>query len=101
MSESTSPLLLPVVLSGGSGTRLWPLSRESYPKQFHALVGDRTMLQETALRLAGLPGIPQAAAPMLVCNTEHRFMAAEQMRAVGINHPAIVLEPRAAIPHPR
>ena len=88
-----NPTLLPVILSGGSGTRLWPLSRESYPKQFHALLGERTMLQDTALRLAGLQGVPLAPAPMVVCNTEHRFMAAEQLREVGLAQPTIVLEP--------
>lgn len=85
--------LVPVVLCGGSGTRLWPLSRETYPKQFLALTGALTMLQETATRLRGLPGVPQAAAPMVVCNAEHRFMAAEQLRAVGLHNPTIVLEP--------
>ncbi|WP_342131806.1 mannose-1-phosphate guanylyltransferase/mannose-6-phosphate isomerase [Hydrogenophaga sp. OTU3427] len=93
MSQRQAPLLLPVILSGGSGTRLWPLSRESYPKQFHALVGERTMLQDTALRLAGLPDIEQAPGPMVVCNSEHRFMAAEQLRAMGVARPEIVLEP--------
>lgn len=87
-----SPTLLPVILSGGSGTRLWPLSREHHPKQFHALLGEHTMLQDTALRLAGLTGVPQAAAPMVVCNAEHRFMAAEQLRTVGLQ-PTILLEP--------
>lgn len=93
MKEPSNPLLLPVILSGGSGTRLWPLSRESYPKQFHALVGKHTMLQDTALRLRDLQGVPQAQAPMIICNGEHRFMAAEQLRAVGIESPTIVLEP--------
>ena len=67
MTELLNPLL-PVVLCGGSGTRLWPLSRETYPKQFLALTGARTMLQETALRLQGLARIPVATAPVLVSN---------------------------------
>ena len=92
MSRTAIPLL-PVILSGGSGTRLWPLSREIYPKQFHSLVGDRTLLQETVLRLEGLSGVPVSANPMVVCNSEHRFMAAEQMRAVGAKQPTVVLEP--------
>jgi mannose-1-phosphate guanylyltransferase/mannose-6-phosphate isomerase len=82
--------LVPVILSGGSGTRLWPLSREGYPKQFLPLVGERTMVQETALRVAGLP---QLAKPVVVCNEEHRFMMAEQLRQVGVTPQAIVLEP--------
>ena len=80
--------LTPVILAGGSGTRLWPLSREHYPKQFLAIAGERSLLQETALRLTGLTGSPTSnpctvAAPYLVCNEEHRFLVAEQIRAVG------------------
>lgn len=82
--------IYPVILSGGSGTRLWPLSREHYPKQLLALVGDHTMLQQTAMRLDGMPGV---AAPVLVCNEEHRFLVAEQLRAIGKTPAAIILEP--------
>lgn len=91
MSE---PSFTPVVLSGGSGTRLWPLSRTQYPKQFLALEGGgRTLLQETLLRLDGaLPGVARAA-PLLVCNEEHRFLAAQQLREIGCDQPRIVLEP--------
>ena len=92
MTEPSNPLL-PVVLCGGSGTRLWPLSRETYPKQFLALTGARTMLQETALRLQGLSQIPVAKAPILVCNTEHRFLAASQLMDAGISDARVVLEP--------
>jgi mannose-1-phosphate guanylyltransferase len=70
-------MLTPLILSGGSGTRLWPLSREMYPKQLLPLIGKRTMLQETAARVSGLPDL---AAPIVVCNESHRFMVAEQMR---------------------
>jgi mannose-1-phosphate guanylyltransferase / mannose-6-phosphate isomerase len=82
--------LQPVLLSGGSGTRLWPLSREAYPKQFLALAGERTMLQDTWLRVAPLA---EGTAPIVVANEEHRFLAAEQLRQVGMEHAAIVLEP--------
>jgi mannose-1-phosphate guanylyltransferase/mannose-6-phosphate isomerase len=82
-------MLTPVILSGGAGTRLWPLSRELYPKQLLALTGERTMIQQTALRLEGLA----AAAPVVVCNEAHRFLVAEQLRQVGIEPQAIVLEP--------
>ena len=82
--------LQPVLLSGGSGTRLWPLSREAYPKQFLALAGERTMLQDTWQRVAALAG---DTAPIVVANEEHRFLAVEQLRQVGIEHAAIVLEP--------
>ena len=92
MTESLN-LLLPVVLCGGSGTRLWPLSRETYPKQFLALTGARTMLQDTALRLQGLDQIPVAKAPILVCNAEHRFLAASQLLEAGVHGARIVLEP--------
>src|SRR5690606_35042276 len=80
----------PVVLSGGSGTRLWPLSRALYPKQLLPLVGERTMLQETLERVR--PGTTFAA-PIIVCNEEHRFVVAEQARILGIEPHAIVLEP--------
>jgi mannose-1-phosphate guanylyltransferase/mannose-6-phosphate isomerase len=79
----------PVILSGGSGTRLWPLSRASLPKQLLALHGERTMIQETVLR-AQLPG---AAEPLLLCSDAHRFLIAEQMQEIGVNPRAIVLEP--------
>lgn len=82
--------LVPVILSGGSGTRLWPLSREHYPKQLLALTGSQTLLQETALRLHGLVGV---AAPIVVCNEEHRFLVAEQLREINHRPQAILLEP--------
>ena len=69
-------MLTPVILSGGAGTRLWPLSRELYPKQLLPLTGARTMLQQTVLRLEGLA----AAAPVVVCNEARRFLVAEQLR---------------------
>jgi mannose-1-phosphate guanylyltransferase/mannose-6-phosphate isomerase len=83
-------MLIPVILSGGAGTRLWPLSREMYPKQLLALTSKRTMLQDTASRLAGIEG---ATAPIVVCNDAHRFTVAEQIRALGQDASAILLEP--------
>jgi mannose-1-phosphate guanylyltransferase/mannose-6-phosphate isomerase len=83
-------MLIPVILSGGSGTRLWPLSRELYPKQLLPLVGRRTMLQDTAQRVEGLRDAEQ---PIIVCNEAHRFMVAEQMQESGISPLAILLEP--------
>src|SRR5215472_7267217 len=82
-------MLTPVILSGGAGTRLWPLSRELYPKQLLPLVGDRTMLQQTVLRLEGLG----ASSPVVVCNEAHRFLVAEQLRQLGVEPQAVVLEP--------
>jgi mannose-1-phosphate guanylyltransferase/mannose-6-phosphate isomerase len=82
--------LVPVILSGGAGTRLWPLSREMYPKQLLALTSKRTMLQDTATRLAGIAG---AEAPIVVCNEAHRFTVAEQIRALGLTASGILLEP--------
>lgn len=82
--------VIPVILSGGSGTRLWPLSRKHYPKQFHKLTGGtHTLLQETALRVKDL------AAPIVVCNEDHRFMVAEQLHSLQIKPAAILLEPEA------
>jgi mannose-1-phosphate guanylyltransferase / mannose-6-phosphate isomerase len=83
-------MIVPVILSGGSGTRLWPLSRELYPKQLLPLCGERTMLQETLLRLEGAEGV---AAPIIVCNEEHRFLVAEQLRHINVSPAAILLEP--------
>jgi len=82
--------IYPVILSGGAGTRLWPLSRAVMPKQLLPLVTDKTMLQETALRVRGWPGV---MAPLVVCGNEHRFLVAEQLRDVGITPHAIMLEP--------
>ncbi|QIL81651.1 mannose-1-phosphate guanylyltransferase/mannose-6-phosphate isomerase [Diaphorobacter sp. HDW4A] len=85
--------LLPVILCGGSGTRLWPLSRETYPKQFHALAGTASMLQDTATRLQGIDSEVQLSAPLLVCNVEHRFLVATQLQQSNIENARILLEP--------
>ncbi len=84
--------IIPVILSGGSGTRLWPLSRESYPKQFLALNSEskKTLLQKTYERLNGLEGLEN---PILVCNEDHRFIVAEQFREINTEPKAIILEP--------
>jgi len=82
--------IVPVILSGGSGTRLWPLSRKQYPKQYLPLAGDNTMLQETILRLNGLDNL---ADPIIVCNADHRFLVAEQCQQIGIKNSTILLEP--------
>jgi mannose-1-phosphate guanylyltransferase/mannose-6-phosphate isomerase len=82
--------IIPVILSGGSGARLWPLSRKQYPKQYLPLVGDNTMLQETILRLDGLENL---ADPIIICNADHRFLVAEQCQQIDIINPTILLEP--------
>ncbi|MEO5934168.1 MAG: sugar phosphate nucleotidyltransferase, partial [Duganella sp.] len=82
--------IYPVILSGGAGTRLWPLSRAVLPKQLLPLVSDKTMLQETVLRLAGGADF---AAPLIVCGNEHRFLVAEQLREIGVAALGILLEP--------
>jgi mannose-1-phosphate guanylyltransferase/mannose-6-phosphate isomerase len=82
--------IIPIILSGGSGTRLWPLSRKQYPKQYLPLVGDNTMLQETILRLNGLDNL---ADPIIICNADHRFLVAEQCQQINIKNPTILLEP--------
>jgi mannose-1-phosphate guanylyltransferase/mannose-1-phosphate guanylyltransferase/mannose-6-phosphate isomerase len=92
MVEANSQRIVPVVLCGGTGSRLWPLSREGYPKQFWPLVSTgTTMLQDTVARAAGAG----FAAPVIVCNEAHRFMVAEQLQASGVANPTIVLEPVA------
>ncbi|MCW8951574.1 MAG: mannose-1-phosphate guanylyltransferase/mannose-6-phosphate isomerase [Rhodospirillales bacterium] len=81
--------VVPVILSGGSGTRLWPLSRSLYPKQLLPLASERSMLQETLLRVGG----DDFSSPIIICNEEHRFIVAEQLRGLGATSQAIVLEP--------
>src|SRR6187551_99825 len=83
-------MIHPVILSGGSGTRLWPMSRALYPKQLLALTGERSLLQETARRVAGGTAF---APPLIVANEEHRFIIAEQLREIGVVPDALVLEP--------
>jgi mannose-1-phosphate guanylyltransferase/mannose-6-phosphate isomerase len=82
-------MILPIIMAGGSGTRLWPLSRGNYPKQFLSLSGAETMLQNTISRLQNL----ETAPVMLICNEEHRFIAAEQLRQIKALHSGIFLEP--------
>ncbi len=82
-------LITPVLMSGGAGTRLWPLSRKARPKQFHALGGARTLIQETALRVTG----PMFGPPLVVCNAAHAGLVREQLAAVGVTPRALILEP--------
>ncbi|MCR9509266.1 mannose-1-phosphate guanylyltransferase/mannose-6-phosphate isomerase [Vibrio parahaemolyticus] len=81
--------ILPVIMAGGSGSRLWPMSRTHYPKQFLPLINDTSMLQDTVLRLKGLKHAPVS----LICNEEHRFLVAEQLRLSAVEHSGIILEP--------
>ncbi len=83
-------MLIPVILSGGVGSRLWPLSREHYPKQLLALVNEQTLLQNTVTRLQDLPN---QADPVIICNETHRFLVAEQLRNIEVHPEHIVLEP--------
>src|SRR5690606_38684729 len=82
-------MLLPVIMAGGSGSRLWPLSRDLMPKQFLNLNGKSTMLQATVRRLKGLDTLP----PLVICNEEYRFIAAEQLRPINQLNNNIILEP--------
>ena len=82
--------MIPVILSGGSGTRLWPLSRKQFPKQYLPLLSDNTMLQETILRLSGLGDLSE---PIIICNEAHHFVVAEQCQQINITNPTILLEP--------
>jgi mannose-1-phosphate guanylyltransferase len=81
--------IIPVIMAGGSGTRLWPLSREQFPKQFVRLLSDSSLLQATLLRLGGL----ETAKPIVICNEDHRFLAADQMNEIGLLDHNIILEP--------
>ncbi len=83
-------MIIPVLLAGGSGTRLWPLSRKLYPKQFMRLTGNHTLLQSTLLRLSALEDV---GAPIILCNEEHRFIVAEQLRKINVQPQEIILEP--------
>jgi mannose-1-phosphate guanylyltransferase/mannose-6-phosphate isomerase len=83
-------MIVPVILSGGSGTRLWPLSRSAYPKQFIALTGEKSLFQQTLERMFGVPGAGDA---LIVCNEDHRFMVAEQLRQLDMASLGILLEP--------
>ena len=82
-------MILPVIMAGGNGSRLWPLSRQLFPKQFLNLYGDSTMLQSTVARLDGIDHQP----PLIICNEEHRFVVAEQLRSAQLEHGQILLEP--------
>ena len=83
--------IIPIILCGGKGTRLWPLSRQSFPKQFLALYGDnkKSLLQQTQERISFLSGITE---PIIICNEEHRFLVAQQMRDINVKPKAIILE---------
>jgi mannose-1-phosphate guanylyltransferase/mannose-6-phosphate isomerase len=87
----TPTMIQPVILCGGSGTRLWPLSREHHPKPLHALNGERTLLQETGARCSGMDATVE---PLVICNETHRFMVAEQLTRIGSRPKAILLEPK-------
>jgi len=84
--------VIPVILCGGSGKRLWPLSRESYPKQFLPLTSKKTLFQETLIRFNELKNI-NLSKPIIISNDEHRFIVAEQMNQIGIDAETIILEP--------
>ena len=81
-------MITPIILSGGSGTRLWPISRALHPKQFISLINDSTLFQDTIMRLP-----EEASDPLIICNEEHRFLVAEQLRQIESNNSGIILEP--------
>jgi mannose-1-phosphate guanylyltransferase/mannose-6-phosphate isomerase len=92
MNPTGPPTVVPVILSGGSGSRLWPLSSEAAPKQFHGLVEERTLIQQTALRLMNQAGLALAA-PIIICNARHEALLRAQLAQVGIKPSAVILEP--------
>ena len=85
--------LYPVILAGGSGTRLWPLSRKSLPKQFVKLVGDETLYQASAKRLTGAVGGASFQSPVIMTNSDFRFVVVEQLQEIGIDPGALMIEP--------
>src|SRR3990167_8667344 len=85
-------MIVPVILAGGTGSRLWPLSRSAYPKQLLSLVSTKTLLQDTILRSQHLPNVQP---PLIICNQEHRFLVAEQLQMINIKDATIILEPVA------
>jgi len=89
------PIIIPTILCGGAGTRLWPLSRDEYPKQLLSLAGQETMLQDTVRRMSGFvhKKVELALTPMIVCNEDHRFLVEEQLKGIGYRNPSIILEP--------
>ena len=89
---SNKKIIVPIILAGGTGSRLWPLSRRSFPKQFLNLLDDEeyTMLQKTYKRIESLKGICK---PIIICNEEHRFIVGEQMKKISVNPSEIILEP--------
>lgn len=84
--------IIPVILAGGSGKRLWPISRKSYPKQFFSLVSEKTMFQETLARLEKIKSV-NLKRPIIICNTEHRFLVIEQINELDKKYQAILVEP--------
>src|SRR3954463_10951020 len=88
--QASSLAVVPVLLAGGSGTRLWPLSREQYPKQFLSFLGQQSLFQNTALRVRTLAGV---APPVVIGSQAHRFLIAEQLRAIAAEATSILLEP--------
>jgi mannose-1-phosphate guanylyltransferase/mannose-6-phosphate isomerase len=95
MFDMTHTLISPVILCGGSGTRLWPLSRKSYPKQFARLVGEETLFQSSAKRLSGSSGPVSFAAPTILTASDFRFIVTEQLSEIGIDPGAILIEPES------
>lgn len=91
-----SQAIVPVILCGGSGTRLWPLSRKSYPKQFGRILGEKSLFQQTVERFPD----PDFAAPIIVTNSEFRFIATEQMAGIGRAAGAVLIEPDGATRDP-
>lgn len=95
MPESPMPhyKIIPVIMSGGSGTRLWPLSTSEHPKQFHAIGADRSMILETVDRVTGAHGSISFLAPIIICNAQHEDLVQAQLLAAGVTPMSVILEP--------